>query len=29
MLVLVLNLFVLVARLHADGARLLLGGARE
>lgn len=28
-LALVLNLFVLVARLHADGARLLLGGARE
>jgi hypothetical protein len=28
-LVLVLNLFVLVARLHAEGARLLLGGARE
>ena len=26
-LVLVLNLFVLVGRLHADGARLLLGGA--
>jgi hypothetical protein len=28
-LVLVLNLFVVVARLHAEGARLLLGGARE
>jgi Putative sensor len=28
-LVLVLNLFVLVARLHAGGARLLLGGVRE
>jgi hypothetical protein len=26
-LVLVLNLFVLIARLHADGTRLLLGGA--